>query len=119
VCFAGTFITDFVYWRTVAVMWETFSDRLLTVGMIIAGPAIIALLIDLVRGKLMLSWVHGVGYVLAVLVSLVNAFVHSRDAYTAVVPTGLTLSALALIILLFAAWVDRALTSHPRVGVST
>ena len=89
--------------------------------MIIAGLAIIALLIDLVRGKQIrtLAWPHAVGYVLAVLLSLVNAFVHSRDAYTAVVPTGLTLSALVLVILLFTAWVDRALISRRRVGAST
>ena len=121
VCFAGAFVTDFVYWQTVAVIWETFSDWLLTVGMIIAGLAIIALLIDLVRGKQIRTpaWPHAVGYVLAVLLSLVNAFVHSRDAYTAVVPTGLTLSALVLVILLFTAWVDRALISRRRVGAST
>jgi uncharacterized membrane protein len=42
------------------------------------------------------------------LLSLLNAFVHSRDGYTAVVPTGLTLSALVVAILLFTAWADRA-----------
>ena len=53
-----------------------------------------AFVIDLVRGKQIrtLAWPHAVGYVLAVLLSLMNAFVHSRDGYTAVVPTGLTLS---------------------------
>ena len=35
-CFAGAFVTDLVYWQSVAVMWETFSDWLLTAGMIIA-----------------------------------------------------------------------------------
>jgi uncharacterized membrane protein len=34
------------------------------------------------------------------LLSLINAFVHSRDGYTAVVPTGLTLSGLVLVIVL-------------------
>jgi uncharacterized membrane protein len=121
VCFAGAFVTDFVYWQTAAVLWETFSDWLLTAGMIIAGLAIIAWLIDLFLAKRIrtLAWPNAVGYVLAVLLSLVNAFVHSRDAYTAVVPTGLTLSALVLVILLFTAWVDRALISHRRMGAST
>jgi uncharacterized membrane protein len=102
-------------------MWETFSDWLLTAGMIIAGLAIIAFVIDVVSGKQIrtLTWPHAVGYVLAVLFSLVNAFVHSRDGYTAVVPTGLTLSALVVVILLFTAWVDRALVSRRRVGAGT
>jgi uncharacterized membrane protein len=118
-CFAGAFVTDLVYWRSVAVMWETFSDWLLTAGMVIAGLAIIAFVIDVVGGKRStLSWPYAVGYVLAVLLSLVNAFVHSRDGYTAVVPTGLTLSALVVVILLFAAGVDRALVSR-RVGAGT
>jgi len=119
-CFVGAFATDLVYWQTAAVLWETFSDWLLTAGMIIAGLAIIVFVIDLVRGKhRRLGWPYAVGYVFAVLLSLANAFVHSRDGYTAVVPTGLTLSALVVVILLFAAWVDRALVSRRRVGVST
>jgi uncharacterized membrane protein len=121
-CFAGAFITDLVYWRTAAVVWETFSDWLITAGLIMAGFAIIALVIDFVGGKQIrraLAWPHTVGYVLAVLLSLINAFVHSRDAYTAVVPTGLMLSALVVIILLFTGWVGWALISRRRVGVST
>jgi uncharacterized membrane protein len=120
-CFAGALATDFIYWQTIAVMWETLSDWLITAGLVMAGFAIIAFVIDLVRGKRFrtLAWPRAVGYALAVLLSLINAFVHSRDAYTAVVPTGLTLSALVVVILLFTAWVDGALVSHRRVGVST
>jgi uncharacterized membrane protein len=41
--------------------------------------------------------------VLALLVGLVNAFVHSRDGWTAVVPQGLILSVLDVLVLLVAA----------------
>jgi uncharacterized membrane protein len=118
-CFAGAFVTDLLYWQTAAVMWETFSDWLLTAGMIMAGFAIIAFVIDFVGGKRFrnLAWSHAVGYALAVLLSLLNAFVHSRDGYTAVVPTGLTLSGLVVVILLFTSWVGRAPISRRRVGV--
>jgi uncharacterized membrane protein len=77
--------------------------------------------IDFVGGKQIrtLAWPYAVGYVLAVLLSLINAFVHSRDGYTAVVPTGLTLSGLVLVILLFTGWVGWVLISRRRVGVST
>ena len=118
-CFAGALVTDIVYWRSAAVMWETFSDWLVTAGMIMAGLAIIAFLIDLVGGKQIrtLAWPYAAGYVLAVLLSLVNAFAHSRDGYTAVVPTGLTLSGLVVVILLFTSWVSSALKSRRHVGV--
>jgi uncharacterized membrane protein len=117
-CFTGAFVTDLVYWQSVAVMWETFSDWLLTAGMIIAGLAIIAFVIDLIGGKQIrtLAWPHAVGYVVAVLLSLVNTFVHSRDGYTAVVPTGLTLSALVVAILLITGLAGRALIAHRRQG---
>jgi uncharacterized membrane protein len=117
-CFVGAFVTDLVYWQSVAVMWETFSDWLLTAGLIISGLAIAAFVIDVVRGMRIraLTWPYAVGYVLAVLLSLVNAFVHSRDGYTAVVPTGLALSALVVVILLFTSWAGRALVSRRRVG---
>jgi len=103
------------------VMWETFSDWLLAAGMIIAGLAIIAFVIHLIGGKRIrtLGWPHAIGYPIAVVLSLINAFVHSRDGYTAVVPTGLTLSALVVVILLFTASLERALVSRRRVGVGT
>jgi uncharacterized membrane protein len=58
-----------------------------------------------------------VGYALAVLLALTNAFVHSRDGYTAVVPAGLMLSALVIVVLVLTALVARALTNRHRVGV--
>jgi uncharacterized membrane protein len=116
--FTAAFVADLAYWQTADVLWETFSDWLITAGLITAGFAAIVFVIDLVRGKRSrtLAWPHAVGYVLAVLLSLLNAFVHSRDGYTAVVPTGLTLSALVVAILLITGWVSRALIAHRREG---
>jgi uncharacterized membrane protein len=45
-CFVGTFVTDLAYWQTTDVMWETLSAWLLTAGLITAGFAVIAGLID-------------------------------------------------------------------------
>ena len=116
--FTAAFVTDLAYWRTADVMWESFSDWLITAGLITAGFAAIVFVIDLVLGKRSraLAWPHAVGYVIAILLSLVNAFVHSRDGYTAVVPTGLTLSALVVAILLITGWAGRALIAHRREG---
>jgi uncharacterized membrane protein len=119
--FVGAFVTDLVYWQMPDVVWERFSIWLITAGLITAGLATIAYVIDLASGRQMdrPAWPRVIGYALAVLLSLINAFVHSRDGYTAVVPAGLTLSALVVVILLFTAWVDQPLVSRHRVGVST
>ena len=119
--FAGAFVTDLAYWQVPDVLWERFSIWLITAGMIMAGLATIAYVIDFASGRQIdrPAWPGVIGYALAVFLSLINAFVHSRDGYTAVVPTGLTLSALVVVILLFTAWLDRALVSRRRVGAGT
>jgi uncharacterized membrane protein len=102
----GAFVTDVLYVETYLGMWETFSIWLLTAGMIVAALAGIALLIDLVfrRRSFRPAWCRVLACVVGALLSLVNAFVHSRDGYTAVVPTGLTLSAIATVIILYLGW---------------
>ena len=117
--FTAALVTDLVYWQTVEVMWENFSVWLITVGLIMAGVAGIAAVVDLVSGKHRPAWPRVGGYALAVLLSLINVFVHSRDAYTAVVPTGLTLSVLVVVILLAMAPAGWALTSPRRIGANT
>ena len=117
--FAGALVTDLVYWQIPDVLWERFSIWLITAGLIMAGLAAIAYVIDLASGRRIdrPALPRVVGYTLAVLLSLVNAFVHSRDGYTAVVPTGLMLSGLVIVVLLLTAWVGRApLANRYRVG---
>jgi uncharacterized membrane protein len=116
--FAGALVTDLVYWQMPDVLWERFSIWLITAGLIMAGLAAIAYVIDLAGGRRIdrPAWPRAVGYAIAVLLSLVNAFVHSRDGYTAVVPTGLMLSGLVIFVLLLTAWVGMALANRPRVG---
>jgi uncharacterized membrane protein len=117
--FTGALVTDIVYWRMPDVMWERFSIWLITAGLIMAGLAVIAYLIDLAsRSRIdRPAWPRAIGYAIAVLLALTNAFVHSRDGYTAVVPTGLMLSALVVIALALTALVARALTNRRPFGV--
>jgi uncharacterized membrane protein len=117
--FVGALVTDLVYWQIPDVLWERFSIWLITAGLIMAGLAAIAYVIDLAGGRRIdrPAWPRAVGYAIAVLLSLVNAFVHSRDGYTAVVPTGLMFSGLVIVVLLLTAWVGRALLANRhRVG---
>jgi uncharacterized membrane protein len=116
--FVGAFVTDLVYWQMPDVLWERFSIWLIVAGLVMAGLATVAYLISLVaRGQLHTSsWPRVVGYALAVLLSVINAFVHSRDGYTAVVPTGLMLSGLVVVVLLLTAWVGMARENRQHVG---
>jgi uncharacterized membrane protein len=101
--FAAALVTDLAYWRTDEVMWERFSVWLIAGGLVLAGLVALAAIADLAFGKQRPAWVRASAYVLAVLLSLVNVLVHSRDGYTAVVPTGLTLSAIVVAILFLVA----------------
>src|SRR6478672_4828681 len=116
--FTGALVTDFVYWQMPDVLWERFSIWLIVAGLVMAGLATIAYAIDL-AGRRRIdrpALPRAAGYALAVLLALINAFVHSRDGYTAVVPTGLMLSGLVIVVLLLTAWVGMALANRPHVG---
>jgi uncharacterized membrane protein len=108
VCFTGTLVTDIAYWRTANMQWANMSAWFLAVGLIISVFVVIAGLIDFFGDRRIRSlrqvWVHGLGNGLALILSIWNAFVHSRDAYTSVVPTGLTLSVLVVLILAVTVW---------------
>jgi uncharacterized membrane protein len=121
-CFFGAFVTDLVYWWTDNTQWETFSVWLLSAGMVMAGFAVVAGLIDFIGNKhiraLRPAWLHVLGNLVALVLSLINAFVHSRDGYTAVIPTGLILSTLVVLILMFTAWFGWSMVYRHGVGAS-
>jgi uncharacterized membrane protein len=95
------FITDVCYWRTLLVQWENFSMWLLTGGLVVALLAGLLLALDAALGRLTsIAWGRFCLLTAAALISFVNAFVHSRDAYAAVVPQGLALSAVVAALLL-------------------
>jgi len=120
VCFIGTLVTDIVYWQTADMMWETFSVWLLTIGLVISFFAVIAGLVDFFGSRgirsLPSAWLHGLGNGIALIIAIINAFVHSRDGYTSVVPTGLALSAATVLIMLVTGWLGWGLVYRHRVG---
>ena len=98
--FAAALATDLAYWRTAEVMWERFSVWLIAGGLVMSALVALAALSDLTFGKQRPAWFRALGYAVAVLLALINVFVHSRDGHTAVVPTGVILSAIVVAILL-------------------
>jgi uncharacterized membrane protein len=101
----AAFVTDLLYWQTLLPAWETFSIWLLTGGLILAALASLGLLVDVVfRHARRINWLRFLTIAIAVLLAILNAFVHSRDGYTAVVPQGLILSAIVTILLIAIGW---------------
>jgi uncharacterized membrane protein len=114
-------VTDVIYAKTLLFQWDNFSIWLLTMGLLLAAFAGLALVFDIGSHRISgIDWPRFLGFTAAALLSLLNAFVHSRDAYTAVVPQGLELSALAsaiLVILGRRGWnVGAHHFSHPNIS---
>ncbi|CDX32916.1 conserved membrane hypothetical protein [Mesorhizobium plurifarium] len=121
-CFVGTLLTDIAYWRTAEMTWANFSAWLLTVGVIVGILAAIAGLTDFLGDREIraqpTAWLHMAGNLVALVLSFFNMLIHTRDAWTSVVPTGLILSALVVIILLFTGWLGWGLVYRHHVGVA-
>jgi uncharacterized membrane protein len=121
-CFVGAFITDIAYWRTAEMMWADFSAWLLTIGLIIGVLAAIAGLIDFAANRRIRSqspaWLHMLGNLAVLVLAFFNTLIHTRDAWTSVVPTGITLSLLTVLILPFTGWLGWSLVYRHRVGVA-
>jgi uncharacterized membrane protein len=116
--FVGALVTDLVYWQMPDVMWERFSIWLIMAGLVMAGLAVLAYVINSLAGRRRRGgtvWPRLTGYAVAVCLAVINAFVHSRDGYTAVVPSGLMLSA-SVVIVLFLAEIATVLANRRRVG---
>jgi uncharacterized membrane protein len=121
-CFVGTLLTDMAYWKTAEIMWADFSAWLLFAGLVLGGLAAIAGLIDFIGNRrirnLTAAWLHFIGNIIVLALAFCNALVHSRDAWTSVVPDGLILSALTVLVLLFTGWMGWAMVYRHHVGVS-
>jgi uncharacterized membrane protein len=116
--FVGALVTDLVYWQMPDVMWERFSIWLIMAGLVMAGLAVLSYIISSLAGRRRRrgpAWPRLVGFAIALCLAVINAFVHSRDGYTAVVPSGLMLSASVVIVLLLAE-IAAFLANPRRVG---
>lgn len=116
VSFTLTLATDIAFWQTANLMWQNFSSWLLFAGLLFGALAIIAAIIDLIRPSTRLlrpSLPELLGFLIILALAFVNSFVHAGDGWTAVVPTGLALSAATFLVILltlvFAAQSERTM----------
>jgi uncharacterized membrane protein len=119
-CFVGTLVTDIAYWRTAQMMWADFSAWLLAIGMVTGVLAAIAGLIGFIAhrsiGGEQPVWLHAFGIIIVLAVGLLNALIHTRDAWTSVVPIGLVLSVIVVLLLPITGWLGWPVIYRRDVG---
>jgi uncharacterized membrane protein len=122
-CLVGTFLTDLVYWRTAEMMWADFSAWLVTTGVVMGYLAAIVGLVDFLGNKAIRTrspaWPHALGNIVVLVLATLNMLVHTRDAWTSVVPWGLVLSSVTVLILLFTGWMGWSMVYRHGVAVAS
>src|SRR5215813_3001060 len=108
-CLVGALLTDITYWRTAEMMWADFSAWLISAGVILGWLAAIVGVVDLLGRRYdeapAPAWVYAIGNLVALVLATLNMLVHTRDAWTSVVPWGLALSGATIIVLILTMWI--------------
>ena len=93
------------------MMWADFSAWLLTVGVIVGYVTVAVALIETFAIHSPLrrraTWRYAIGNVVALILATFDMLVHTRDAWTSVVPWGFVLSAAIVLVLILTAWMTR------------
>jgi len=122
VCFVGALVTDIAYAVTAEMMYADFSAWFLLVGFIFGVLAAIAGLIDFLSNRqiraLAPAWPHMIGNLAVLILAFFNNLIHTRDAWTSVVPVGLILSIITVLILPVTGWLGWSMVYRHGVGVA-
>jgi uncharacterized membrane protein len=101
-CFVAALIFDIIYSETAVMLWDKGAAWLIVFGLLFAVvPRLVNLTQVWITSRRTATRTDKLDFwlnLLAIVVAIVNAFVHSRDAY-AVVPTGLWLSVCTVMLL--------------------
>jgi uncharacterized membrane protein len=120
-CYVGALLCDIAYAGTAEMQWTNFAAWLLAAGVAFTVLAAIAGGIDFLVEprirRLGAAWIHVVGNVTVLILAIFNSFVHSHDAWTSVVPTGLVLSIVTVLILVVTGWNGWEMVYRHHVGV--
>lgn len=111
-CFTMAMLTDIIYSNTPQVQWANFSQWLLAFGLLMGVLAAIFGLIDFLaagRARPRIGWFHFGGNAIVLLLALANNFVHARDGWTGVMPTGLTLSVITVLLMVVTGFLGHTL----------
>ncbi len=118
----ATFVSDLIFWRTGNPGWATASLWLLGAALVVAALAALAGLTDFLGDShirdLSTAWFHMVGNVVAVLLSLLNWYRRYDAGEAAVLPTGILISFIVVLIIIYTGWQGGKLVFVGRVGVA-
>lgn len=119
--FVAVFLFDLIFWQTGDQAFATGAFWLLGAGLIAAALAAITGLIDFLGDRRIRAlgdaWQHAIGNVILVLVQLFSFYQRYRYGTSAVVPLGLSLSLIAVLIMLFTGWKGGEMVFRHRVAV--
>jgi uncharacterized membrane protein len=119
--FVATLLFDLIYWQTRTDMWATAALWLLGAGLVAAALAAITGLIDFIGDgrirQISDAWQHAIGNVILVLIQLFSFYERYRYGTSVVVPLGLSLSVVAVLLMLFTGWKGGELVFRHRVAV--
>jgi len=110
-CFVGALVTDLAYRGSGGnLLWLNFSSWLIATGLLFGGIAAVVLIVELMVYPLLrrtTGWWQLLLLAAAWVVEFVNALIHARDGWTAVVPAGLLLSIVGSLLILISGGVRR------------
>jgi uncharacterized membrane protein len=119
--FVGTLLFDIVFWQTGRDAFATGALWLLGAGIVGAALAAVTGLIDFLGDRRVRdlgdAWQHAIGNVIMVLVQLFSFYERYRYGTSAVVPLGISLSLIAVLIMLFTGWKGGEMVFRHRVAV--
>ena len=120
-CFFTALLTDIAYARTADMMWADFSAWLLAIGMFFGILAGVMGIVSVIANRRIRSprqaWPVALGSLVVLILGFFDNLVHSRDAWTSVVPAGVALSAITVIVMLVTAWFSSGATDRRGVDL--
>ena len=122
VFFVSTFVADLVYLGNNDAGWARASVWLLGAGLVTALLAALAGFADFFGDKRVArigdAWQHMIGNLAAVALNAVNFYLRYDDPAASIAPTGVVLSGVVVLLLLFNGWKGWNLVYRHHVGVA-
>jgi len=116
----GTLASDLAFWATRDAFWARGALWLVAAGVVMGGLAASFGLVDFLtieRARGPTGWVHFLGNLVAVVLSLVSLILRAGNPEAAVLPTALILSVIVVGILLVTGWLGGELAYRFKIGV--
>ncbi len=114
-------MTDLAYWFSGDFFWARASFWLISAGIVTALLAMVTGLLDFLKIERVrqhsAGWIHLIGNVAVILLSLVNLFLRWGDRVAAILPAGLILSLVVATILGVTGWYGAELVFRHKVAV--